>query len=448
MTNNNTDLFEKEPIKSAYFKLALPVVFSMVISLVYNMVDTFFIAQTQNTDLVAGVSICAPMFTLMIALGDIFGLGGSSVISRLFGQKKDEEGKRVSGFCFYTSIICGILVAIFLLIFQTPILHLLGAHGNVMQYASSYYTYLAIGTPIIMISLTPSNLMRTEGLAVECMIGTVIGSIVNIILDPIFIFGLHMGAGGAAIATVLGNLAADIILVYFVVKKSKKLTVSYRMIKISREDKIDIFAIGIPASITNLMQSFAIALTNHYLVSYGSDKVAAMGIAMKVDMIVILVMVGFAFGAQPLLGYNYGAKNWDRLKKIIRFDIIVQLIFSIVLSIILAIFAPAIIRMFMKKDSFVTAGSTILRCLLVTTPCIGIILVFTTLFQSAGKAVQACILSISRQGIVFAASILLLYQLAGYYGVICAQAASDLITLLIAVGLYRSFARRVVNIDK
>ena len=157
------DLFEKAPIPKAYFSFALPVVFSMVISLVYNMADTYFIAATGNTNLVAGVSLGAPIFTLMIALGDIFGLGGSSVISRLFGKKMDEDGKRLSVFCFYGAIVCGIVVAVLMILFRATILTLLGAKADTVQYASDYYTWLVIGAPFIILSFTPSNLLRTEG---------------------------------------------------------------------------------------------------------------------------------------------------------------------------------------------------------------------------------------------------------------------------------------------
>ena len=154
------DLFEKAPIPKAYFSFALPVVFSMVISLVYNMADTYFIAATGNTNLVAGVSLGAPIFTLMIALGDIFGLGGSSVISRLFGKKMDEDGKRLSVFCFYGAIVCGIVVAVLMMLFRAPILTLLGAKADTVQYASDYYTWLVIGAPFIILSFTPSNLLH------------------------------------------------------------------------------------------------------------------------------------------------------------------------------------------------------------------------------------------------------------------------------------------------
>lgn len=436
------ELFEHAPVPKAYFTMALPVVMGMVVNLVYNIVDTFFIARTQNAQLVAGVSLCAPIFTLMIALGDIFGLGGSSLISRLFGEKKDEEGKRASGFCFYAAILCGVLVTILLLLLKTPVLHLLGATDETIWYAGQYYQYLALGAPFIIVALTPSNLIRTEGLALQSMAATILGAVVNIILDPVFIFGLNMGAGGAAIATVIGNAASVVLLVYFVRTKSRKLTVSPKNIKISGAAVASILAIGIPASVTNIMQSFGIALTNRFLAGYGTEKVAAMGIAMKVNMIVVLVMVGFAFGAQPLLGYNYGAGNKKRLREFIRFDLMVEIGFAIVCALVLALLAPQFVRLFMKDELIVQSGSLMLRCLLISSPMIAVVLVFTTLFQAEGKALSALILSISRQGVIFACCIAVLKMLLGYMGVICAQAVSDAITGVIALALYWKSMRK------
>ena len=201
----------------------------MLITSIYNMADTYFIAATGNTNLVAGVSLGAPIFTLMIALGDIFGLGGSSVISRLFGKKMDEDGKRLSVFCFYGAIVCGIVVAVLMMLFRAPILTLLGAKADTVQYASDYYT--------------PSNLLRTEGFSVASMTGTVLGSVINIILDPIFIFVLGMGAAGAAIATVIGNIGADLFFVFFLLTKSKRLSINPKGFFISKRELGDIFAI-------------------------------------------------------------------------------------------------------------------------------------------------------------------------------------------------------------
>lgn len=199
----------------------------------YNIVDTFFIARTQNAQLVAGVSLRAPIFTLMIALGDIFGLGGSSLISRLFGEKKDEEGKRASGFCFYAAILCGVLVTILLLLLKTPVLHLLGATDETIWYAGQYYQYLALGAPFIIVALTPKQPDPDGGACSAVDGGDDSRSGCQYHSRSGFIFGLNMGAGGAAIATVIGNAASVVLLVYFVRTKSRKLTVSPKNIKIS-----------------------------------------------------------------------------------------------------------------------------------------------------------------------------------------------------------------------
>lgn len=219
----------------------------------------------------------------MIALGDIFGLGGSSIISRLFGEKHDKDGKRISVFCFYGAFFCGILVILIMMGFQQPILHMLGADTDTIRYASQYYTGIVLGSPFIIFSLAPSNLLRTEGMANESMVGTVLGAVVNMILDPIFISVLGLGAAGAAVASVIGYVCTDVYFFVILLKKSKKLSVNPKGFYISEGELVQIFAIGIPASITNLMQSIGIALMNRMLLPYGNEKVAAMGIVMKVQ---------------------------------------------------------------------------------------------------------------------------------------------------------------------
>ena len=436
---NENELFEKAPIPKAYFTMALPVVFSMVVSLIYNVVDTYFIAKTQNASLVAAVSLCAPLFTLMIALGDIFGIGGSSVLSRLFGQKENDMARNASGFCLYGSIVCGIFVTCILFLFKNPILHFLGASEETIVYASQYYKYIALGSTFIIVSLTPSNLIRTEGLATSSMVGTIIGSVVNIILDPLFIFTLNMGAGGAALATILGYFVSDLVFLYLTKTKAKRLTLSIKEAKIPKKIIKDIFVIGIPASLTNIVASLGQTLMNRSLIVYGNENVAAMGIALKVNMIILLVMVGFAFGAQPLLGFNYGAHNTERLKKLIKFDMMVELSFSIVTALILAIFAPSIISLFMKDPEIISIGSSMLRWLILTGPCVGIILVFTTLFQSEGKGIPALILSIARQGVIYALCLFFASKLFGLQGIIASQALSDVFTLMIALLIYKIY---------
>ncbi|MDE6405064.1 MAG: MATE family efflux transporter [Lachnospiraceae bacterium] len=436
------DIFEKTPVPKAYFKFALPVVLSMVVSLVYNMVDTYFIARTGNTNLVAGVSLSAPVFTLMIALGDIFGLGGSSVISRLFGEKRDEDGKRLSVFCFYAALLCGVLVTAGMMLLREPILYMLGADRETFAYASGYYTYIVLGAPFIIVSFTPSNLLRTEGLSTAAMVGSILGAVVNMILDPVFISVLGLGAAGAAIATVIGNIIADIYYVWVLLSKSRRLSVNPAGFHIHMVEVGQILAIGIPASITNLMQSLGIALTNRFLLPYGNDKVAAMGIVMKANLIAVLVLVGFAFGAQPLIGYNYGAKNHARLKEILRFCYGFECCTAAVLAGVLSLAAPALIQVFMQDKAIIEIGVPMLRMQQMGMVFTAVVLVTTCTFQSAGKAVGAFLLSVSRQGAVFAAVLLLASKAFGYHGVLMAQAASDLLTAILAVFLFEILIRR------
>ncbi len=369
--------------------------------------------------------------------GDILGLGGSSVISRLFGEQRNEEGRKVSAFCFYAALLLGVFVIAVMLIFYRPILAMLGADSDTFPYASSYYRYLVLGAPFIILTYTPSNQLRAEGLAKESMTGTILGAVVNMILDPVMIFGLNMGAAGAAIATVIGNICAAAFFTYVLKTKSKKLSVDPREMRISGEILGQILVIGIPASITNLMQSIGTMIMNRSLLAYGNDKIAAMGIVMKINMIAILVIVGFSFGAQPLIGYNYGSGDKARLKKILSFAYRFECILALVLSAVLIAAAEPLIRIFMDDANIVSAGVPMLRLQLISMVFVAIVLVTTVSFQSTGKALGALLLSVSRQGIIFIIVITAASRIAGFYGIIASQAVSDALTALLAVVLYR-----------
>lgn len=432
-------LFENTSIKRAYFILALPVVMSMAVTIIYNMVDTFFVAKTGNPNLVAGISQGVPIFNLMIAIGDIFGLGGSSVISRLFGERRDKTARYVSGYCFYASITCGLVVTALMFIFQTPVLRMLGASPATWKYAREYYLVIAGGATFIIFGLSPNNILRTEGLATQAMIASITGTGINVVLNPIFIFTCGLGAAGSALATVVSNVIADVLMVYYLRTKSKKLTTSIHETKISGKLQREIYAIGIPASVTNIMVTFATALTNRYLIAYGANSVAAMGIAMKVNTVIVMVMVGFAFGAQPLIGYTYGARDERRFRETLRFDLSVVAGLALVLTVLMMVFAPQIIRLFMRDPEIVREGTGMLRWLASSTTIAGIIMVFTTTFQSMGKATPAFWLSFSRQGLSFLIAIVVLSHFFGYTGVLAAQACADVLTLVLAAFLYHQY---------
>lgn len=444
----NNELFEKSPIPKTYIKLSLPVVMSSVLTLVYNMVDTYFVAQTGNTNLVAGVSICAPIFTLLVALGDILGLGGSSTMSRLFGAGKEKDAKRMSVFCLWGSVVLGLVMAIILMLGQNVVLSLLGANSDTMEYARSYFVWIACGAPFVIFSLTPTNLLRTEGFATQAMIGSILGSIVNIILDPVFIFTFGMGAAGAAAATIIGNVCADIFYVYVICTKTKMVSLSLKGFHITMDEVKAILQIGIPSSITNFMASIATAILNNFLVVYGNTAVAAMGIVTKVTMVVVMIMVGFSFGGQPLYGYLYGAKNYNRLKDSYYFALKIVVGIATALSIVIMIFAPTIMSCFLKDEAVIHTGSTMLRMILCGEPFIGITMVITCLFQSTGKAIGALALSAGRQGYIYIVVMFILNALFHYYGVIGAQPVADILTSILAIVLLKKLLLKEIEGQK
>ena len=284
------DLFEKAPIPKAYFHLALPVVLGMVASMIYNLADTFFVAQTGNADLVAGIALGSPLFSFMLAIGDIFGLGGSAVISRALGKHHYEQSARISSFCFYIAIALSLVITALLLVFEQPILGLLGATATTRPYISDFYRILVLGSTFIIVSLVPGNIIRTEGLAQLSMIATISGTVLTIILDPLFLFGFHWGASGVAFANVLGYAVNTGLLVLFM-RRTKTLSLAPKLAHVSRPDFKAVVAVGIPASLTNLTQSFGMMILNSYLAAYGAQAVAAMGIVQKIYMVVMLSLI-------------------------------------------------------------------------------------------------------------------------------------------------------------
>ncbi len=437
----DSELFEKAPVPRAYMALAIPVVLSMMVTIVYNTVDTYFIAHTGNTAMVAGVAIATPVFTVMIALGDIFGLGGSSVISRLYGQGRFDDGRRLSVFCFWGAVLTGIMVVALGLVFRDPILTLLGADDSTWDHASQFYTLIIIGSPFIIVSMTPTNLLRTEGFAAPAAVGSVAGTLINICLNPLFIQVFGWGAAGSAGATVIANVCTDAYFIWFLLKHSRNLSVDPRLmarghrINISKSEAGGILAIGLPASITNLMQSLGVIMVNLFLLPYGNDAVAAMGIGLKIVMIAIMILVAFAFGGQPLIGYNYGAGNMTRLRKILRFAYSFLCALSLAVTVALFVAARPLMAFFSTDESVVELGAGMLRVQLLSTICVAVTLVTTCTFQSAGKALGALILSISRQGVMLAITLFVGSRIAGYQGVIAAQALADLLTALLAIVL-------------
>lgn len=425
--------FDTEHLYRSYFKMAFPVVLGLAVTLIYNLADTFFIAQTNDTNLIAGVSLCAPVFTTLMAFGNIYGQGGSSLISRMLGQNDMEGTARVSSFSFYVAIATGVVLAVVMTLFRSPLLALLGANSETMTYAQNYYTVLTLCAPILVLSFIHSNLVRCEGLANESMLGTILGAVVNIILDPILISGLGMGALGAAIATVIGYLCSVVYFLWVLHKKSHCLSIRFSYCHVSADELRQILGVGVTAALSNLMQSLTVIVINQFLLNYGNDKIAAMGIVLKVNMIAQLVLTGFAFGGVPMYGYLYGAKKTVTLRKLIHFCLTFLCALSLALTALLCLTASPLMHLFVQDSALIATGAEMLRWQAATAVFAGIVLLLTVLFQATGKIAPAFLLSISRQGVVFIVVLVIFVNLFAYQGVIMAQAVADVLSAALAL---------------
>lgn len=430
------EIFDTDHLYRTYFKMAFPVVFGLVVTLIYNLADTFFIAQTNNTSLIAGVSICTPVFNTLMAFGNIYGQGGSSLLSRLLGQGDLQGTKRISSFCFYISILTGAVLALLMIAFRHPLLTVLGATPDTAVYASQYYSVLALCAPVVVLSFIHSNLIRCEGLAFQAMLGNIIGTVINIILDPILIFVLGMGARGAAVATVIGYFCSDLYFLILLHKKKTCLSVSVSDFHVTSREVAQVFGVGVTAALTNLMQSLTVIVLNQSLLSYGNDKIAAMGIVLKINMIAQLVLTGFAFGAVPLFGYLYGGGRKAVIQKLLRFCLLFLSALSLFLTVVLFFASDQLMGLFVHDSDIISIGSEMLRWQVISTVFAGIVLLFTVLFQATGKLLPAFLMSISRQGVIFLISLLICVSLFHYTGILAAQAAADILSTLLALALF------------
>ncbi len=430
-------MFDTERLVPTYFRLALPVVFSLVVTLVYNLADTWFIARTNDAMLVAGVSLCAPLFTALMGVGNIYGQGGSSLIARMLGGGDRDGAGRVSAFCFYMAILTGTVIAVPLLLLRGPALGLLGASAETFRHAEAYFTVIVAGAPLVILSFIHSNLMRSEGMAVQSMACTISGSLLNIVLDPIFISVFGWGARGAALATVLGYALTDALGLLFVLRRSAALSVAIRRARVSGAEARQIFGVGFTAALTNIASSVCIVFMNQFLLRYGDEKIAALGIVLKVTMVVQLILVGFAFGGVPLFGFLWGAGEKEKLNRLLRFCTLFLCGLALTESLAVFLLAKPLMRAFIDNAAIVADGAVMLRCLISGMVFCAVVLLYTCLFQASGKALQALAMSLSRQGVLFVIVFLAATAIAGYNGFLAAQPISDALSAVLALALHR-----------
>lgn len=430
-------LMSKAKISTAVAKMAIPSVISSLVTVVYNMADTFFVGQTHDALQVAAVSLTNPIFILFMAFANMFGMGGSAIASIAMGEKNNQRMKNVSSFITYASLIIGIFFCFILIIFMKPILSIFGANAQTYDFANGYVMHISYGAPFIIWSAAASFIVRAEGSSKEAMIGSMIGTIANIVLDPIFISVLGLGAAGAAIATTIGNVMASAYYIYYFIKKSKCFSLNIKYFTIKNHIFSGVCFSGLPTAIFSMLMSFSTIILNQILVEYGNAPVAAIGIVFKANMFITFLQMGIANGVQPLFGYNYGSGNIKRFRNIESFTKKCCIIVGIISTIIFFILREPIIGIFINDKDVIYYGVKMLVAYMISGPVIGILFINMNCLQSVGKAFPATVLSVLRQGLLLIPLLYILNAVWGLNGVIYGQTLTDYIAVLLSIMLWK-----------
>lgn len=401
MEDKTQKIFRDAPVPKAVLLNVLPSIVSMLMVLVYNLADTFFIGKTKDPLMVAAVSVATPAFLLFMAIGMLFGIGGTSLISRMLGEGKQDVAKKTSAFCFWTSFTIGVIALIVILIFRVPICRAIGASDDTIDYTVQYLTIVAFGIPFLIISNAFSNIIRSEGQANKAMMGMIIGNLINIVLDPIMILGLHWNVAGAAVATVLGNIFSAVFYLTHLISKKSLLSIKPKDYSVEKRIVLGVFAIGIPASLNSILMSVSNIVINTFMAKHGDLQLAGLGVAMKVNMIAVMLLIGVGTGIQPLLGYCFGAGNKKRYKSVLLFATGFALCLSCVMTAICYLGAAPLARAFLDNEEAFSYAFSFSRIYIMSGPILGILFVFMNAIQSMGAAVPSLILSVSRQGIIY-----------------------------------------------
>lgn len=447
MDNSKTELFESMPIPKAVVTLSVPSVISSLVMVIYSLADTFFVGMMNDPVQNAAVTLAAPLLLAFNAVNNLFGIGSSSMMSRALGRKDYDTVYRSSAFGFYASLICSLLFSLLYGVLQSPILVMLGANAETMQATADYLFWtVLLGSAPSILNVVLAYLVRAEGSSLHASIGTMCGCLLNIVLDPIFIlpWGLSLGAAGAGCATCLSNTVACLyFFVLLFVKRGKTyVCIKPSMFRPSKQIVKGVCGVGIPASIQNLLNVTGMTILNNFTSAYGSDPVAAMGIAQRVNMVPFQIAMGFSQGIMPLISYNYTSGNIKRMKKTFMFTAKISLGFILAVMLTFVFAAEPIISMFMKNESIVTYGAAFQRGFCFALPFLCIDFLALGVFQSCGMGMKSFIFAVVRKIVLEIPALFVLNWLFPLYGLAYAQFVAELILGTIAVVvLVRMFRR-------
>lgn len=442
---DRTELFAHAPVLRAVGFLVVPTVISQLITVVYNMADTFFIGQIGDPNQVAAVSLCMPMFIFLTGLANLFGIGGSSLIARSLGAGDHERVRRAAAFSLYASLAIALLYGAALYALSPIVLPAVGADGETYAFCRSYVFWtIAVGAVPTVLSQALAHLVRAEGFARQASFGLALGGLLNIVLDPIFIFPLGMEIAGAALATMLSNLVATVYFLILILRRGKNTDISFspRDFRLSGGIPREILLVGLPSCAMNLMSVVSNITLNKLMVSYSNEAVAGIGVAKKIDMLSFAIATGMSQGVLPLIGYTYAAGNYRRMLASIRMTFLLSLGVAVISAVLLFTCAGGIVRAFIDDATTVEYGRYFQRVICITGPCISVTMIVITIFQAIGKKGQPLLLSLLRKGGLDIPLMFLMNALAGLPGIVWATPIADFLAMSVALSLFIPFWRK------
>lgn len=431
--NNKMELLGNAPIPKALMALGIPIMIGMLINALYNLVDAYFVGGLGESQMGA-ISIVFPLGQVVVGLGLMFGNGAASYLSRLLGRGDRDTANKVASTALYSSVLVGGIIIILATIFLKPILTLLGATDTIMPYALTYARIYVISCIFNVFNVTMNNIVTSEGAAKTTMCALLLGAILNIALDPIFIYVFEMGVAGAAIATAISQFVSTLVYLTYAMRKKSAFSFSVREFAPTKQMMAEILKIGVPTLTFQLLTSLSIALINRAANGYGDAVIAGMGAVTRVTSMGTLVVFGFLKGFQPIAGFSYGAKKFDRLQEAIKISILWSTIFCVIVGLLMAVFSTQIISQFTDGNAeMISVGQKSLIANGFSFMLFGFYTVYSSLFLALGKGTAGFILGACRQGICFVPVILVLPVFWGLNGILYAQPIADVISAVITI---------------
>lgn len=430
----NEALFRDKPVWSAILTMAVPSVFTILIMVFYNMADMFFVGQLGGADSapVAAVAVVGPVFSVITAAATMIGVGGCATIAKAAGAGDTDYAKTCASLCGCAAILFGTLCGIAILLFTDPLLHFLGTLPEVMPDARAYMRTLAVGAPLMLFSTVYGTLLRSEGAIKDGFIGNLSGTIVNLVLDPLFIMVLDLGVAGAAAATVIGNLVATVYYLRFIFRKASILNLVPANAMRRPQALLGIMALGLPNAVSSILSGSASIFSNNLLLNYGYNAQAAMGAAGKVTMFVSLIQMGICMGVQPLMAYNFGSHDIPRLKEILKKLTLLTVGFGVAATILCSLARNALIGLFLQDPEALAMGEQMVVWLLLAGPLLGVYYLSSNFLQASGNAFAATAVSVLRQGVLLIPCLYLMHSLLGFTGIAAAHTVADITAALTA----------------